>query len=187
MSNPGVIILSKLEYSMPRKIILRLLNRARRFQVEDNIGEAIHVHLDDFRVDLTTAEFESISSQIEGILRSYLVEKDPLLGNLDMRFVSSIASHLPFIDSVGIVEKPLKKLSVIEYTNIRYGIYKIKPIELSLAAAYLSGASNKFLNYRQHGSTLGNQKRLTSLSSSIHNNGYPFGGEYVVLFGTEHH
>ena len=50
MSNPGVIVLHSAN--------CRGTN-FKRFQVEDNIGESIHIHVDNMRFDFTIEEFSS--------------------------------------------------------------------------------------------------------------------------------
>ena len=52
MSNPGVITLAN---ASSKK------GRFRRFVVEDNIGESIHLHIDNMRVDFTIEEFLEFS------------------------------------------------------------------------------------------------------------------------------
>ena len=55
MSNPGVIVLDNCKKNILQKIFNR--NSFRYVQIEDNIGEAIHIHFDDFRIELTLEEF----------------------------------------------------------------------------------------------------------------------------------
>jgi len=37
------------------------------FCIEDNVGEAIHIHLRNFRLDLTIEEFRKLADTIESI------------------------------------------------------------------------------------------------------------------------
>ncbi len=48
MSNPAVITLAN---STSRK------GKFKRFVVEDNIGESVHLHIDNMRIDFTINEF----------------------------------------------------------------------------------------------------------------------------------
>ena len=48
MSNPAVITLASLNGRN---------NTFKRFQIEDNIGESIHLHVDNMRIDLSVNEF----------------------------------------------------------------------------------------------------------------------------------
>lgn len=52
MSNPGVLSLAS----------LAPVGADYRFEIEDNIGEAIHIHYKDIRLDLTVDEFYKIAA-----------------------------------------------------------------------------------------------------------------------------
>lgn len=65
MSNPGVIVLASLKKPFPY-----------RFEVEDNIGEAIHIHFQDMRIDLTVKEFLDITDKLQQILDNMVFESD---------------------------------------------------------------------------------------------------------------
>ena len=54
MSNPGVISLAS--------------DSKFGLKIEDNVGEAIHIHYKNIRLDLTTAEFEKLSSAMSGVI-----------------------------------------------------------------------------------------------------------------------
>ena len=56
MSNPAVIVLDEVKKS--KKSVFK------RFVLEDNIGEAIHLHVDNMRIDFTIDEFLEFSSMI---------------------------------------------------------------------------------------------------------------------------
>lgn len=58
MSNPGVLSLASLE----------AVGADYRFEIEDNIGEAIHIHYKDIRLDLTVAEFYDIAEQMDKMI-----------------------------------------------------------------------------------------------------------------------
>jgi hypothetical protein len=55
MSNPAVITLDN---AGNRR------GKFKRFIIEDNIGEAIHLHVDNMRIDFTIKEFLDFSSLI---------------------------------------------------------------------------------------------------------------------------
>ena len=52
MSNPAVLSLASLE---------AVGDVGYRFEIEDNIGEAVHIHYKEIRLDLTVQEFYEIS------------------------------------------------------------------------------------------------------------------------------
>ncbi|MGL5571539.1 hypothetical protein [Cetobacterium sp.] len=64
MSNPSVFELAKIK--IDDSIIC----------IEDNIGEAIHVHIGPFRIDLTINEFLEITEKIENVFKFLLKEKE---------------------------------------------------------------------------------------------------------------
>ena len=59
MSNPAVLSLASLEKNEEFN---------GRFEIEDNIGEAMHVHYKDIRLDLTVKEFYEIAGKMGTII-----------------------------------------------------------------------------------------------------------------------
>ena len=55
MSNPAVITLDSVNSKK---------GQFKRFVVEDNIGESLHLHIDNMRVDFTVNEFLEFSIMI---------------------------------------------------------------------------------------------------------------------------
>ena len=107
MSNPGVIVLNSAN--------CRGTN-FKRFQVEDNIGESIHIHVDNIRFDFTIEEFLSLSKAIEVCLRDQYLLKDYSLSELDLHFLSEIAPKLP--NFVSITEDRMK-ISELKFIIIK--------------------------------------------------------------------
>jgi hypothetical protein len=60
-TNPGVIILTKEQ--------LRGTFMHHRLDIEDNIGEGIHIHYKNFRLDLTTKDFLKLAEACDESLR----------------------------------------------------------------------------------------------------------------------
>ena len=54
MSNLGVITLGSL-----KKNIFNKIRAFKELKIEDNIGESIHIHIDNFRIDLTIKQFSA--------------------------------------------------------------------------------------------------------------------------------
>lgn len=61
MSNPGILVL----FSEPKGV-----GNIKFLQIEDNIGESIHIHINDFRIDLTIDEFNEFSEIFAKALRN---------------------------------------------------------------------------------------------------------------------
>ena len=60
-TNPGVIILTKEQ--------LRGTFMHHRLDIADNIGEGIHIHYKNFRLDLTTKDFLKLAEACDESLR----------------------------------------------------------------------------------------------------------------------
>lgn len=60
-TNPGVIILTKEQ--------LRGTFMHHRLDIEDNIGEGIHIHYKNFRLDLTIKDFLKLAEACDESLR----------------------------------------------------------------------------------------------------------------------
>lgn len=184
MSNPGVITLAERK----RSLIAKLLNVIRRknfdrFQVEDNVGESIHIHYGRNRIDLTIDEFTNFASEFKDIFNNYLMELDKDLVQMAPSFLAQLARHIPYIKeikSVSVKVKDLKCISVIDPTVPRSRVVRISD---SFAAKYLAGSSNKFVYYKQDGPLFQtNVERLERIKAEIEANGYPHLGHEIVVF-----
>ena len=126
MSNPAVIFLSILSSSIPRKVLsIFQRKRLRRFQVEDNIGESIHIHFDDLRFDLSIDEFDLFVNDFQNAFYNYIDAFDKNLKYIDPEFLYQIAPHIKHIKSVNFIKKNIQNLNIIEYKNLKFSIFKI--------------------------------------------------------------
>ena len=95
MSNPGVITLANANSKK---------GKFQRFVIEDNIGESIHLHIDNMRVDFTVEEFLEFSK----IIRKSLLDLNFIDGlnidNFDEHFLMECSSYLPKLQSTEIEE-----------------------------------------------------------------------------------
>ena len=60
MSNPAVITLAQVQ------------TKCGEFSVEDNLGESIHLHLGDFRWDITINDLDSLSKELAVSLEMFI-------------------------------------------------------------------------------------------------------------------
>ena len=65
MSNPAVIYLAECK-----------TKSGGSFRIEDNIGEAIHLHYENFRIDLTSDQFLSLGALINNAISEIIDVKD---------------------------------------------------------------------------------------------------------------
>lgn len=119
MSNPGVIDLSS-------GIIAN-----RLFKIEDNIGECIHIHFGEIRLDLTIKEFNEICNKINYALESLINIKNFCINTISPDFLLEIAENLIELKEIKIEkielqnlytileEKDYKQVSIKESSKIR--------------------------------------------------------------------
>jgi hypothetical protein len=175
MSNPGVIVLAKA--TRPASF--------RRFVVEDNIGESIHLHVDNLRIDFSVDQFLSFARIIEESLAGLELIPGYSLGNFDENFLSSIASLLPKLQAVSVEKVKLSSLRCI-VRGRRFGrIPKVSLRQVTDTPAYkfLRGEDDGFLKYEQDSyHSTSNEQRLNAVVDSIKMHGYPYKGNYISIF-----
>lgn len=176
MSNPAVITLE--DASNPKAKI-------KRFVLEDNIGESLHLHIDNMRIDFTVKEFLAFTQMI----RSSLLELDFLapysVNDFDEHFLKECAPFLPDLQKIEIEEIILSKLECIVHKFPRKDLklLTIKKIKQSPAYKYLQGNKKEFIDYTQFNYfNTNNEIRLEKMQESIYSNGYPLENNYIVLF-----
>jgi hypothetical protein len=123
MSNPGVIILD----SIKKNILKRILNRNsfRYFQVEDNIGESIHIHFDDIRIELTIKNFLDLCEGFKEALNK-LIDLDNFdVNEIDPLFLKHTSKNLSDLKSIEIININKYQTKFLLNNNI-LNIYKLK-------------------------------------------------------------
>lgn len=116
MSNPGVITL-----------IEKNINAKRHFRVEDNLGEAIHFHYNDIRIDLSIQELLYIARENDNALYE-LIEAEGLdLDEYDPDFLNEYSQCL--IDLQEIEKKFISAEKLAVLTTNRWGIPVVKPLK----------------------------------------------------------
>ena len=178
MSNPGVIVLAEVKKPGP----------FRRFVVEDNIGESIHLHVDNLRIDFTVNEFLEFSKIIEASLDNLELVPGHRLAAFDESFLCSIGELLPKLQSVSVEKVPLSSLKCIVRGRRlgRIPVVRLQNITDTPAYRFLAGDKGAFLNYEQdsyHGINI--EKRLIEVVDSIKMNGYPHQGRYLTIFNNQ--
>ena len=179
MSNPGVIVLASLRNAGPN---------IKRLDVEDNIGESIHIHLNSLRFDFSVDEFILFADQLFDSLLELQVFQKYSLKDLDPQFLFEISPLIPDLAGVEIQEcrlSDLKCLSRFRLPKIGNHILPVK-INKSSAYQYLKSNNNSFMHYVQENYPgLNNVKRLENLCISMEKNGYPYKSNYIVVFGDQ--
>lgn len=179
MSNPAVITLSN---ASSRK------GKFKRFVIEDNIGESVHLHIDSMRFDFTINEFLEFSKVVRQSLKELKILNEYDIENFDEHFLLNCSNFLSNLQSINIEEVKLSELKFIVHSNYKkdMNIIKLKKISETPVYKYLEGKKKDFLKYDQYnyfGMT--NEKRILDLFDSIKNHGYPYLKQYIILFNGE--
>jgi len=179
MSNPAVITLAD---ASSKK------GKFKRFVIEDNIGESVHLHVDNMRVEFTIKEFLEFSQMIRESLKDLGFLKGYKLENFDEHFLKECADLLPRLNKIVIEEIELSKLKCIVHSNYRSDLNIMKLVSIDKIPAYkfLQGDKEEFLKYGQFNYFgMNNEKRLMETLESVKQNGYPFQDKYLILFNGE--
>lgn len=176
MSNPAVITLVDAS---------NYKSKFRRFVVEDNIGEAIHLHIDNMRIDFTVQEYLDFTSMIKCALNELEILPGFGLESFDEHFLKECAPYLSKLQKISIEGVKLSRLSCIVHS--KYGSkrnsLKLVPIHKTPAFKYLEGKTAAFKSYEQFNYfNVSNESRLLKTFESIKRNGYPFNDQHIVLF-----
>ena len=169
MSNPAVI---KLQSGKIGK---------SKVWLDDNFGESIHIHIDDFRVDLTVSEFRKIYDDLCSAINE--------LVNVDGFDVKKID---PVFLSVMLWQK-LPELKKISYDKVRLGSMlapvhsKIIPLADSMGLKALKGISNENNSFSRKSNHIGqdDNERMDTILQSIKKNGYPYNDNYIIMYGDD--
>lgn len=174
MSNPGVITLAN----------NKLRDSKLSVKIEDNIGEAIHFHFGEIRIDLTVKEFLEIEKSLVDAVNNLLQIEGFDIKQIDPIFLSSIASWLIDIERVEYEEIPLSKLKV--KTKGFLGLPCIKGLKYSRVYKALKGNTKQQEHYKQenlYGQS--NLERVYSAQSFLKENQYGYKNQYIVLFNRQ--
>ena len=179
MSNPAVIVLD---------IVSRWEGKLNRFHVEDNIGESIHIHIDDMRFDFTIDEFFALSELLAIALEELDLFDGHSLESFDIFFLKDIDKLIPYINNISIEEISISKLKCIN----RYPIYgdinwlKLSEVSKTPAFKFLNGFTSAFISYKQENRLFeSNAERINNNLLSIKKNGYPFKNQHVIVFNNQ--
>jgi len=175
MSNPAVITLDN---ASSKKEIFK------RFVIEDNIGESIHLHIDNMRVDFTINEFLEFSEMIRQSLKEIDILKGYDIDKFDEHFLKECSSFLHNL--IEVKKEKIKLCNLLAISHFEFKNITLKRIlKLNETPAYkfLKGENQEWREYPQFNYFgISNEKRLLKLKESIEENGYPYDDRYIILF-----
>ena len=171
MSNPGVIQLASIA-----------LSDRRQFRVEDNIGEAIHLHYgDEFRVDETYQNFMELSGFAGSILNEMLGQTGFDIKYFDKSFIADIADKLTNIEKVEFDTVELGKLKIQTLNMFKLPV--IRYLKYPRVYKALKGNKEELIAYKQENHRgQSNVDRVDSMYKLLQQENYPFDNKYIILF-----
>lgn len=169
MSNPAVIVLSS--------------GKIGRYNVaiEDNVGEAIHLHIDDIRIDFSYKEFKKLVTGAKRVIAEITSVEGFNCDDYDPVFLSSISKYLISLDKVERTKIMLEDIMVNQPKFFRH--INPQPLQSSKNFKALHGdykQINEYNSFDHIGQT--GLERLEDIKESIDKNGYPHKGMLLVFF-----
>ena len=155
---------------------------ATRLQIEDNIGEAIHIHWRDLRIDYTVEEFLNLDRAARRSIKEMGIRAIPLSEKehrLAQSFLDDMGSLKQIVCGGEVVWKNLDDLRTLVKTDAGW---KSVTLQESPAWALMQGNIDRYAEYHKQ---FPNQERtredFKQLVQSIVQNGYPFNGEFIIV------
>lgn len=177
MSNPGVITLTKTRVC------------GQEVKIEDNLGEAIHIHYGQIRIDLSVKEFEKLGTSVEFIL-DQMNELIPA-NNIGWRDLNPIFLQNPKntdmlfkLQRAYVATVKLRDIYVDAYIQLplvgRVPTYR--PLKQSKVVKALGGKCKDNDEYKQLNEIFEtNSGRVQKNMDIIEKKGYPTNGQYIIL------
>lgn len=170
MSNPAVYLLAENEI------------HGSHLRIEDNIGEAIHIHYGDIRMSLSIKEFNDLYEGVLTATKQLLAEKGIDLGLIDTSSLDwNWLDRYEHLESVSIKEKKINSLFTIYRIRNKEYLSKLVNIKDALFVKALCGETTNLLGYKEvnkYGQD--SLTRLSNMYESIKENGYPFDNKYIM-------
>lgn len=173
MSNPGVITLAY------KKLI-----DGKNIRVEDNIGEAIHIHYEDFRIDLTVKEFQELIRTVEKTLDQLIEVENFHIKDYDPVFLDMMSEQLP--DLVEVKDDVIYLEDIKIATKGFLGLPVVRKLKKSHMYKALLGdikVHEQYIQENRRGES--NIQRLSRILESVKKNGYPNQGQYMIFYNNQ--
>ena len=107
MSNPGVLTLAE-----------KKISETKRFKVEDNLGESVHIHYNDIRIDLTIKELLSVAGVCEHTIYELIQADGFNLDDYSGEFLNACSEKLIDLIEVEKTEVQANQLFIIQQNKL---------------------------------------------------------------------
>ena len=169
MSNPAVVVLSSGRIGKSNVTI------------EDNVGEAIHLHMDDIRIDFTYLDFKKMVEGTKKVIEEIVSVEGFSCDDYDPVFLSSIAPWL--LDLERVEEDTISLEDILVNIPKKYKHVNFESIKSSKDYKAMQGDCKEISKYNSfdHIGQTGIE-RLNDIVESIKEYGYPFKNKRMVFF-----
>jgi len=125
MINPGIIVLAQIKHAN------------YRFDIKDNIGESIHIHYQDMRLDFTIREFLEFSEKVAALVDVLISDKNISREEYDPVFFADLAPLIPYLEKI--TQEELRLEDLLIDTLDEHGNAVVSPLTESRVLKALSG------------------------------------------------
>ena len=165
MSNPGVIKLA-------REWIGRHL-----VWLDDNIGESIHFHIDEWRIDFTIKDFMRFCDELEGMVYELIGQPEIRHENWDIRFIHQIS---PCLKNLKEIRNETIQLGSITLSDDSGMLVELKDGALVRALeGKIDLNETEFRKSNYYGET--NETRMVNCMEFVKKHGYPYKDGYIAV------
>lgn len=174
MSNPAI------------NVLIDIIIANERLIIEDNLGEAIHIHYGNVRLSVSIMEFNHIVHAIAETAETILSEVGLDFFNIDATaFLWGWTDSIMQIQSTEIKMIKLGDLRSTRTYGAIFGMSGIQiPAELS-QSRIVKALKNNDKDLRNYGQInykgIDNKERLNIVKKSIESKGYPYNNQYIIV------
>ena len=171
MSNPAVV-----------KLVSGRIGNSN-FWSDDNFGEAIHLHLDNYRVDLNIKEFDVLTEQLKFVINN-MVEIDEFnCEDFDPTYLSLFLSK-KVLDLKEMKMDTIRLSELLVYKKVFYRFSILTKLKNGKVYKALCGNPKENNEIREsHHVFQNSQQRLDEIYNSLQNTKYPSENKYIILYG----
>ncbi len=145
--------------------------------MDDNIGESIHIHIEDIRIDLTNSEFDRLFSDICSAVNEMIDIKGFDCRKINPSFLlDELWDNLRYLRAAKIDNALLREM-ICPFN----GTYQKLP-NSNAVQALKDNCDNHDGSILNRGD---DQNQLNSMLQNIKSSGYPFNDQYIIMFGDD--
>ncbi len=144
---------------------------------DDNIGESIHFHIDEWRIDFTINEFLNFCDEVENMVYELIDHPGIRRGNWDIRFIHQVSPYLKHLKEIKKEKIRLGSITIVDDSDM------IVKLEEGTLVKALEGKidinATTFRKSNFYGET--NKTRMLDCMEFVKKHGYPYKDGYIAV------